>query len=301
MKSTPSFRNILAVLTLVATALGAQAQVPGIITYQGRVTTNGAGFTGNGQFRFVIYRNAPGPVTHWSHDNSSVGGGMPLTALSLPVSNGLFSVGLGDITVQGMQTQIAPAIFANNGLRLRIWFSDGVSPAAVIADHPFTSTGYAMFAAGVPDGSITSAKIASGAVTSAQLADNIQLTSLNFLGDGVGTVDLLASTSAGQGARFTMRNGLGAQTAVLDGDASGRAGSLALYNNTNKLTVLVDGDEGSGLGGIIQVFDNAGAKRAELDGQGASGGGELGLLDADGTNTVSLRAAEASTRTAPST
>ena len=149
MKSTPYFRNILAVLTLVATALGAQAQVPGIITYQGRVTTNGAGFTGNGQFRFVIYRNAPGPVTHWSHDNSSVGSGMPLTALSLPVSNGLFSVGLGDITVQGMQTQIAPAIFANNGLRLRIWFSDGVSPASVIADHPFTSTGYAMFAAGL--------------------------------------------------------------------------------------------------------------------------------------------------------
>ncbi len=358
----------LAALLLLTGVPALHAQAPGIVSYQGRITNNGESFTGTGQFRFVIYRAAPA-ATLWSHDGSSVSGGMPAGAVALPVTNGLFSVGMGDTAVAGMVLPIPSAIFSSAGLRIRIWFSDGVSAPALIADHTITSTGYAMFAQSVADGSISSGKLATGAVTTTHLAANIALPQLRFEDGGQETGLLDASTGAGQGAQFTLRNGLGAATVsldadtigdrgssftlfdssgigtimlnsdnigeaatlslrtsgnvgtvellaaspavgdgalfslrngmggttlALDADEGGRAGVLSIYNSTAQRTIFLDGDEGTGIGGRIQVNNNAGVLRAELDGQGTSGGGELVLSDADSTTTVSLRAAEAS-------
>ncbi len=357
----------LVLLALAFLSADLLAQAPGIITYQGRITNGGTAFTGTGQFRFAIYRPGTPPTSLWSHDNSSVGAAMPVTAVSLPVTGGLFSVGLGDTTVAGMVIPIPAAIFTNAALRVRIWFSDGVVAPALIADHAITSTGYAFLAMNVPDASITSAKIAGGAVGSAQLADDITVSDLRLNQSGTETVTLDGSTGSGQGALFTLRNGVGASTFVLDSDTptrgstvsmlnssgsttvllnsegTGNAGSLSLRDDANRetvqllasfgggqgallnlrnvldgvagttlildaddagagsitvrnknatRTVLLDGDEGDGLGGVVQVFNNAGAVRAELDGQSATGGGELVLKDEDGTTTVFIEAAE---------
>jgi hypothetical protein len=253
---------------------------------------------------------------------------MPNTALSLPVTNGLFSVGLGDTTVQGAQSQIPPAIFANSDLRLRIWFSDGIVPPAVIADHAITSVGYALMAMTVPDGSITSAKIASGAVmsaniasaavTSAQLADDIFLTNLRLAGTGFGngteTVTLDAATGAGQGALFTLRNGGGTPTWTLDADttlrgslmtffdAFGQAtvsmdssanhggGSLALRTGNNAETVTFVASDGAGQGARLEMRQANSARTVVLDAQGNTGGGFMEFYKSDGTRTVWLDA-----------
>ena len=303
---TSRFLNIgWLIMALAVTSVCVRAQAPGIITYQGRVTNNGASFTGPGQFRFVIYRNGP-PTSLWSHDNSSVNSGMPVTALSLPVSNGLFSVGLGDITVPGAQSPIPAAIFANTGLRLRIWFSDGVVAPAVIADHAITSTGYAMLAMTVPDASITTAKllnnnvttakIATGAVTSTQLADDISLTNLRLAGTGFGngteTVTLDAAPAGGQGALFTLRNGSGTPTWVLDADTTLRGSLMTFFDPFGQQTVSIESHSSVGAGGgLFEMANHLGQKRLTLDGDGAAGGGEVVLQDADGTTTVSLRGA----------
>jgi hypothetical protein len=301
---------VLAILAFLSADLRAQA--PGIITYQGRVTNGGAPFTGTGQFRFVIYRNGP-PTSLWSHDSSSAGGAMPVTAVSLPVSGGLFSVGLGDTTVPGMLHPIVSAIFQNSNLRVRIWFSDGVIAPAVIADHAITSTGYAFFAMNVPDASITSAKIAGGAVGSTQLANDVTFSQLRLDESGTETVSLDASTGAGEGALLTMRNGLGATTVSLDSDTFGERGSaltlfnsvgvgaitlnadnigesatLALRNSGNIETVQLLSSIGVGEGAVLHLRNGLSRTTLTLDADASGRAGAISLTDADGDVTLLL-------------
>ena len=63
-------------------------------------------------------------VTYWSNDGTSVAGSEPTAAISLPVSKGLFSVGLGDTSL--VNNENIPDVFDNPDLRLRIWFNDGM-------------------------------------------------------------------------------------------------------------------------------------------------------------------------------
>src|SRR5712691_7567201 len=94
----------------------ALAQVPGLISYQGRVLMNGTNFTGNGQFKFALVNNN-GTVTFWSNNGSSVGGSQPTAAVTLPVANGLIMTLLGDTTLANMTT-IPVSVFANADVRL---------------------------------------------------------------------------------------------------------------------------------------------------------------------------------------
>jgi len=53
-----------------------------MISYQGRILTNGVAFTGTGQFKFALV-NGAGSVTYWSNDGTSTGGSAPAAAVSL--------------------------------------------------------------------------------------------------------------------------------------------------------------------------------------------------------------------------
>ena len=407
--------SIINCLTLVwlAGVLNTVAQVPGIITYQGRVTSHGTNFTGLGEFKFTLVRPNLIATTVWSQDGKDT----PNTVLSVPVTNGLFTVALGDTAIPGMENAIPPDVFDNANVRLRIWFNDGTTGFAQLTpDQRLTSVGYAMRSANVIEGAIAGAQIAAGAVTTDKLADGsvtaekipansisgqkimqnslssediadtlrlrdlqiesaggldrVQLTesansgvlymnhgSIGRFLEASGTTDggflrlydalgglglaqttvelgsssvggygrffqgndsagvqingqngaqpggaillyreaglgmtLLGSAASGQGSLLTMYNGLGSATVSLDADASGRGSSFSLLNGTNDTTVLIDGNSGGA--GLIEVRNNTGAIRAELDGQGVSGGGELILRDENGTATVQIEAAE---------
>lgn len=112
-------------------------------------------------------------ATFWSNDGSSSGGNAPVHFVTLPVSQGLFSVNLGDLSVSNMTSALTPSIFTNADVRLRIWFNDGVSGfQQFYPDQRLTSVGYALLAGNVADGSITSSKIANGAVGVNSLSSN---------------------------------------------------------------------------------------------------------------------------------
>ena len=112
-------------------------------------------------------------VTYWSNDGSSTGGGEPGQSVPLLVNQGLFSVNLGDPGLSNMTAVIPPSIFTNSDVRLRIWFSDGVSAfQQFYPDQQLTAAGYAMMAANVADGAITSPKLAPGAVSINAVAVN---------------------------------------------------------------------------------------------------------------------------------
>lgn len=166
-------------------------QVPGILHFQGRIITNGAPFNGPGRFKFALVTTNSTPITLWSQDGSSVAGSEPIGAISLNLSRGLYSVGLGDLSVAGMSQPIVPEIFSNNSVWLRVWFDDEVHGSELLVpDERIGASAYALMASTVPDGSITSNHLAPDALR----ADRLQgvLNPLNLPGDvALKSVDLL--------------------------------------------------------------------------------------------------------------
>ncbi len=137
----------------------AQAQVPGLLSYQGRVSVSGSAFNGSGKFKFSLV-NAGASQTYWVSSTDSNNDGQPDTNITVAVSQGIFTVLLGDTTLPNMAV-LPPGIFTNSPVFLRIWFDDGTHGQAQLSpDQPLSSAAYAMMAANVADGSITPAKLA---------------------------------------------------------------------------------------------------------------------------------------------
>lgn len=122
------------------------AQVPTVIGYNGRVQAAGRPFSGMGEFKMALV-DAKGLTTLWSNDGTSMAGSEPKAVVNLSVTNGLFSVMLGDEEVRGMQP-ILPSVFAAEEVWLRVWFNDGTHGfQQLVPDQRLGSAGYAMKAA----------------------------------------------------------------------------------------------------------------------------------------------------------
>ena len=137
-------------LSLCLLAGAVQAQVPGIISHQGRLTVSGTNFTGNASFKFaLVATNSLGVYRSlWSHDGSSIAGGEPSgTALSLPVAKGVYSVNLGDVATANMVQEIPASIFTNRVVLLRTWVNDGtIGFQQLLPDRRITAVAYALSA-----------------------------------------------------------------------------------------------------------------------------------------------------------
>jgi hypothetical protein len=160
--------SIIAIASLPF-VLTSQAQVPGIINYQGRIVDNGTNFTGTGQFEFALVNGTLATANYWANDGTAVG--QPSAAVSLAVTKGLYSVLLGDTTIANMTAAIPASVFSNSDVRLRVWFNDGVSGFQQLSpDQRIAAVGYAMMAGNLPDGAITSNQLAAGSIGTTQLA-----------------------------------------------------------------------------------------------------------------------------------
>ena len=178
------------------------AQVPSLLNYQGHLTVGGPNFDGAAQLKFALV-NGTGTVTFWSNDNSSSGGAEPAQSVPLTVTQGLFTVMLGDASLPNMQP-VPSGAFTNADTRLRIWVATGTNAFQLLApDQRLGAVGYAMVSATVPDGALTGSKLAAGsvqtanlaygAVTSLQLAPNA-VSSLNLAGASVTSFKLAAGS-----------------------------------------------------------------------------------------------------------
>lgn len=171
------------------------AQVPQLINYQGKVSVNGTNFNGSGLFKFALV-NGGGNVSLWSNDGTSVGGSEPASVVSIAVAGGLFTVLLGDTSLNNM-TPIPASVFTGSDVRLRIWFNDGAHGSSLLKpDQRVAAVGYAMLANNVPDGTITGAKLGINAVTAANLAPGAAAANLQAGGQsGVASGGILLSTN----------------------------------------------------------------------------------------------------------
>lgn len=231
----------------------AEAQVPQILNYQGRVAVGSPAinFNGSGSFKFALVQGT-GPTLLWKNDGSS-GNTEPVAAVTLPVTKGLYSVLLGDTTLTNM-TAIPVGVFANSDVRLRVWFDDGTNGSQLLSpDQRIAAVGYAMIACSVDDGAITAAKIAAGAVGSSQLANNLILpgtTTGSFNGTFTGALNGNSATATDF-------------TGALAGEVTGTQGATTIAATIVTSKALTGFSSGAG---TITVSDTLLSAIGKLDG-----------------------------------
>lgn len=130
-------------LTLSAPLI--RADVPKMISHQGRIMVGGSNFNGTGLFKFALV-NSGGSII-WGNSSDTDGDGSPDQSVSLTVTDGLYSVLLGDTSITSMEA-IAYSVFTNNELYLRVWFNDQSSGwQQLTPDQRVAPSGYALQAA----------------------------------------------------------------------------------------------------------------------------------------------------------
>ncbi|MBI5383253.1 MAG: tail fiber domain-containing protein [Verrucomicrobia bacterium] len=124
----------------------ATASITGGVVTQITAATPGSGYTGVPTVTISAPPENLSYATYWSNDGTSGAGSEPAAAVSVPVSNGLFTVRLGDPALANM-TALGAGLFTQSDLKLRIWFNDGVNGFAVLHPaQPLTAAPYALVA-----------------------------------------------------------------------------------------------------------------------------------------------------------
>jgi hypothetical protein len=310
MKSYFSHGVLCAAALLAAVSI--RAQVPGIITYQGRVTASGTNFTGTGYFKFALLNGANGQSL-WSNNGTSVNGSEPTVRITLPADDGAFSVPLGDTTLVGMTAAIPATAFANNDVRLRVWFSAG-EPAftQLTPDQRITSAGYALRAANVVDGAISGAQLANGAIGPFQLADgsvttpklaNGAVTTLKLADGSVTTDKIVADSVTGlKVAQNSLTSEDIADTLRLHDLQIENAGGLdrvqltevnnsgVLYMNHGTIGRFLEAS-GTAAGGFLRLFDSLGGLglgQTTVELGSSTSGGYARVFQANDTTAVQI-------------
>jgi hypothetical protein len=243
----PAIIIVLAALALCT----AQAQVPSILNYQGRVTVAGTNLTTNAaQFKFALV-NSNGTTAYWKNDGTTTTG-EPSSAVTVAVTQGLYSTLLGDISLANMAA-LPATVFTNPNVNLRVWFSaGGTNPFIKLSpDQRLGSSGYALRAASADNvsnvtgdltvaGTLKASKIAAGADADASGANST-------VGGGSNNAAIgNLSTVAGGGPNSATGDGStvsGGQVNGADGQNSVVGGGS--YNSAAGYSAVIGGGEGN--------------------------------------------------------
>jgi len=149
---------------------------------------------------------APPPnsyYTYWSNDGTSVNGSEPATNVIVAVTNGLFTVVLGDTNLN--MAAIPVSVFNQPNLQLQIWFNDGTHGfAALTPPQPLTPTPYAVYATTADNAISVSAANIVGTIPATHLpasvitndASGVNITG-SFSGNGGGLTNINADQLTG--------------------------------------------------------------------------------------------------------
>ncbi|MGH7953624.1 MAG: hypothetical protein ACREFE_17140 [Limisphaerales bacterium] len=193
----------------------ALAGVPPLLNFQGRIVIGGTSYNGAGQFKFALVDSA-GTNTYWSNDGTNVGDEPTGTPVTLTLTNGLYSVLLGDTNAGGMTQPLNSSVFTNADVRLRVWFNDGTHGFEQLTpDQRIVSAGYALVA--------DTANNFLGTISNSQLPGNLATTAyVNAATNDVWTNDAAQLNNASNvlaGQISSATNGL-VSSAITNGLAS---------------------------------------------------------------------------------
>ncbi|MCH8541708.1 MAG: tail fiber domain-containing protein [Opitutales bacterium] len=148
-------------VTIIDSGSGSGAEATAVVVNgavdQINVDQGGSGYSSSVN---IVVEDPPVPELEivWSNDGTT-GNNIPVDAVALPVSDGIFSVALGDIGLGGMSEPISTSAFAELPVFLRVWFDDGQEGFQLLSpDQPLASVPYAFsagYAEDVAEGSVS--------------------------------------------------------------------------------------------------------------------------------------------------
>ena len=204
------------------TGATAQANISGGTVTSITVLTPGSGYTSTPTI--TIAPPSPNYTTWWSNDGTGVNGSEPSSSVSVSVSEGLFTVILGNTVLSNM-TAIPEGMFNTvTNLQLMIWFNDGVSGFAMLSPlQSLTPTPYAVTAESVEE------------------IQASQLTSIGNTNGGSNNFFIGSSGNATNSGSDNTANGASALFVNTTGGYNTANGAAALYSNTSGCQNTADG------------------------------------------------------------
>ena len=135
--------NIFTLIVLLTGAIVNAA--PEVLTYSGRLTSSGTPYSGSAQFKFALV-DRTGNFSYWSNHGQFSNPQEPSAFVTVPVNDGIYSVKLGDTSLQNMQVLSGSIFRDHNDAHLRIWVRLGSSGAfeMLSPDQPVTSVPYSL-------------------------------------------------------------------------------------------------------------------------------------------------------------
>ncbi len=115
--------------------------VPQKMNYAGVIEVDNSPFSGNGLFKFA-FTESNGTVL-WTNDGTGGNGTEPTGAVTVAVSNGRYSLALGDVSLANMRA-LPSSVFTRNDVCLKVWFSDGQGFELLSPDRVVGSVAYSM-------------------------------------------------------------------------------------------------------------------------------------------------------------
>ena len=184
--------TIMTGFVFLVVSLALAEDVPMMLNYQGYVEdTSGTPLDGPAYLKFAIV-NAAGDTTYWSNDGTSTNGNEPNNAVTIPATNGFFTVKLGNANLTNMVV-LPTTPFDQQEIYVRVWFSDdNVTFEQMSPDTQIVSAGFAYKAQTVVDNAVTSAIIQNGTITNADISGSAGISASK-----IDTTDLDADTLDG--------------------------------------------------------------------------------------------------------
>lgn len=220
-----------------------RAQVPNLLNYQGRVTVGGTNLTTDAaQFKFALV-NGDGTTFYWKNDGTTAVA-EPSTSVSVAVSQGLYSLLLGDTTRSNM-APIPSSVFTNENVNLRVWFGTGTNGFVQLTpDQRIGAAGYALRAATVDNlTNVTGDVTLLGTLTARQIIggiDNVVSSEGSVIAGG--TLNDLAGEGGFIGAGSTNTITAGAANSVIGGGWGNFVSEPYSFVGGGLLNIVADAD-----------------------------------------------------------
>ncbi|MDB0031050.1 SUMF1/EgtB/PvdO family nonheme iron enzyme [Opitutales bacterium] len=118
---------------------------PQVLNYSGKISLSGQPYTGQAHFKFALVNRA-GTVSYWTNDGNFTLIQEPPTAVSVTLTDGIYSVPLGNASLTNMQAIPDQVFKDHNDAHLRIWFAQSASgPFELLSpDQAIGSVPYAL-------------------------------------------------------------------------------------------------------------------------------------------------------------
>jgi hypothetical protein len=108
--------------------------------YNGRIKSGGLMFSGQGQFKFALV-SKDGEAAFWTNDGLTTSTAMPMATVTVDVTDGFFSVNIGDAELPGMAVLTKDVFARDEDMYLRVWFNDGTRGFELLTpDRKITNT-----------------------------------------------------------------------------------------------------------------------------------------------------------------